>query len=297
MAHFTNYMRLWRVLQGYRGDYDKLQSQYEKQLDSQAKFKGSKGYDEIQRDLQAQKTQKKATLFRETIRKMDPIIADCEEAINGHFKKEPSQGMVNNITLLNMRQNITPSELDLYFDMYGDYPMAVQVLKEKAESLGYRVTAPFLTIDQMKWALEIVRDTFIGFIEGYDSLDNVESLAQKAMILRLEPYFQSEEGYINHTDVNSSEEAALQFWNDIVGFGDPSIFDKEGSVPKSQNTQVVYYFSDLNGLLKFIDAKTQNLGVNERDTVIQDILKDCPDRYSAAYRNYLATGEKIDIQA
>lgn len=281
-----------------RGKLDALYTQKKNELDKNSGWFDSPNGEKLRLEIIEKYNQKAAQIRAESVKRLKAIIETSNENIESHFKKEPTQAMVNNITLLNMRQNITPSELNVYIDMYGDCYMAFSVLKEKAESLGYQLHVSLLTIDQMKWALEVVGDNVIGFVEGYNSIEGVgDTPAHQVMITRLERYFRSELNYAtDFSDARSSEDSAMNFWNDIVGFGDPAMFDKEGTVRKSNRTAVAYYFADMDGLLGFINIKTQNMNPEEKDTTINNILKDCPDQYGTAYRYYLSTGEKIDLQ-
>lgn len=295
MGNFNRIMREGRV---FRGKYDSLMARYKKEMDANADLAGSARYEQLKNEINARFKADATQLRLNAKKKLDSIFETCESNIDGHFKKEPTQAMVNNITLLNMRQNISPSEISIYLNLYDNCYMACQVIKEKAESLGYTVTGEYLTIDDEYHALDVIKTNVVGFIEAYNGLDDLggpDNMVTSATMLRLAPYFQSEDAYTQYTDVKSSEEADQEFWDQIVGFGSPDILDAEGTLRKSKNTPVSYYFANIDGLLKFIDVKTQGMSDTEKVIEINNILNDCPPQYGAAYRNYRATGEKVDL--
>ena len=156
MGNFNRIMRVGRV---FRGKFDNLRSRYKKELDANADLAGSSRYEQIKNEINARFKADATQLRLDAKKKLDPIFEACKTSIEGHFKKEPTQGMVNNITLLNMRKDISPSEMGIYLNQYGDCYMARQVIKEKAESLGYVVTAEYLTFDEEMRALDVVEIT------------------------------------------------------------------------------------------------------------------------------------------
>lgn len=137
-------------------------------------------------------------------------------------------------------------------------------------------------------AVDILEDNLSAYINGFNGNESLCGTRVRQLYL----YFQPEE-YYAQSDLKTSENADKLFWERYIGIATPEIFDNPNKASKKPIVQ--YFFGGIDGLLDFINkAKSESMGENEED-VINRILSNCPDKYSAAYRLYMATGEKLPL--
>ena len=284
----SNFSKSQRVVSNYRARINSLPGKYLGELEKESDIKNSERYKKIENEIN-QKIQAEAKKYREmAINQLESIYKDCEKNIENHYKKTPTQEMINKIQMVKMRRHISPTELQLLIEQYADCYDAAQVLFEIAEDHGYTVKN-LPGIDDMKHALDAVKANQLFFLNAYQGEDSVKT---SPTMITLERYFRSENNY-GFADVKSSQEADQMFWRDIVGFGSPEMFDTEGRPGK--DAKVRYRFNMPSELNKFIKEQTEGLTDEEKEDKANEILSQCPNQWSAAYRHYKATGEEVPL--
>ena len=287
------YNELMRIGRKYTTKVDDALKEHNKRIKDKERMKGSPYYDDfLEKENERHITEIK--VYQDTaIKEVKNQIKKMRENRDKHYIVEGDRSAsVATLTMLNMVDDggLTPAELGFFTkDMVND-PLAMKVVAQIGAKHHMRIKFP--TIKDSDRALEVLQDNVIGYIERYNGF-TPEDMTTKASLLRMERYFRSESGYDSFSDVKSSAQSDQQFWNDIVQVSSPDEFDSDDF--SGHNADVKFYFKDVDELTAYIDKYTNGCKDELKEDLTNMILENCPNQYSAAYRNYKATGEKYPL--
>lgn len=209
---------------------------------------------------------------------------DARKNVRTRVTKAPTEEQMRLFSALGQLENLDPRLANLYTPILCDTQIGCELYSQILAKHGMSIPVP--SIECQLNAPELMSDIIGSYIQTYNGEDNFGSVMAKEMH---DHYFQPED-FFSKTDVKSSEEALRHFWNNKIGFGTPALLDDEN--PNSGNLPVKYFFTNLDGMIDFINEKTKGLEGPEKTDKVNELLEYCPDTYAAEYRYYLATGKK-----
>lgn len=121
---------LFSAAESYQNARNALEDQFEKDMKSIEGYKGDKYYEERAEQFRKQRDADMATLQADARRELSSILESMRETVNKIPPTMPSSEVVNMITLLNMREKITQSEIDTAAKAASDCPAALKLLDE-----------------------------------------------------------------------------------------------------------------------------------------------------------------------
>lgn len=255
-------------------------------IEGQKDLIGCTLYDRKIAEINSETEQIQQRLKSEIIKDLSETLHSMREIASQRTTKPPTSENVNTLQILGMLDSITPTQMKLYAEQMSDCPLAMLRLGQiaSAHNLKLVISDP----DALLKAVDILEDNLSAYINGFNGNESLCGTRVRQLYL----YFQPEE-YYAQSDLKTSENADKLFWERYIGIATPEIFDNPNKASKKPIVQ--YFFGGIDGLLDFINkAKSESMGENEED-VINRILSNCPDKYSAAYRLYMATGEKLPL--
>lgn len=255
-------------------------------IEGQKDLIGCTLYDRKIAEINSETEQIQQRLKSDIIKDLSETLHSMREIASQRTTKPPTSENVNTLQILGMLDSITPTQMKLYAEQMSDCPLAMLRLGQiaSAHNLKLVISDP----DALLKAVDILEDNLSAYINGFNGNESLCGTRVRQLYL----YFQPEE-YYAQSDLKTSENADKLFWERYIGIATPEIFDNPNKASKKPIVQ--YFFGGIDGLLDFINkAKSESMGENEED-VINRILSNCPDKYSAAYRLYMATGEKLPL--
>lgn len=255
-------------------------------IEGQKDLIGCTLYDRKIAEINSETEQIQQRLKSEIIKDLSETLHSMREIASQRTTKPPTSENVNTLQILGMLDSITPTQMKLYAEQMSDCPLAMLRLGQiaSAHNLKLVISDP----DALLKAVDILEDNLSAYINGFNGNESLCGTRVRQLYL----YFQPEE-YYAQSDLKTSENADKLFWERYIGIATPEIFDNPNKASKKPIVQ--YFFGGIDGLLDFINkAKSESMGENEED-VINRILSNCPDKYSTAYRLYMATGEKLPL--
>lgn len=211
-------------------------------------------------------------------------LGDMRELAKQYTVKPPTPEMVSTLQILSMLDRVTPVQITLYAEQLADCPLAMSALQQIAAKHNQRIIID--DADSRLQQLDMFASYITGFLQGFSGEDETSP----ATVRQLLPYLQSEAQLMS---VGGTENANRSFWARFISQGDPAFYDQDGTTAGKPKVQ--YFFNNVDELLGFIKQETAGKEEGERPGIINDILNNCPDRYGAAYRAYMACGEKDAI--
>lgn len=283
MEHYTEPMRggRMRVAKQIKNHSDMV-----KEINNiDPKLKGSPYYTETVEKIKQQHETECRRIITEGNAAIEKQMQKIRENVYRRITKAPNLQQVATMQMLNMIENITPRELQLYAGQMTDCPLALKALAQYAARQNIRIETPDIdriieAVDTFEWNLKALNNGFTG-----------NENAASASVRMIMNYFMSDSDY-QGTPAQSTANADKAFWNDIIQCGTPEMFDADGADTKPE---IRYFFPDLDKMLSYMDKATEGMSLNEAEKTREQILKDCPDTYGAAYRLYKAEGVKTPI--
>lgn len=210
------------------------------------------------------------------------------EIANKRIIKPPTTEIVNTLQLLSMLEEITPTQFNLYAAQMEDCPLAMQRLQQIAKAHEQRI---FVDDPESRLlALDVLEGHIANYLENFTGDINQSPFSVKSIYR----YFQPDDSYMGNSKTpTDTERVNMMFWNDFVKVSSPEVFDdpeNASGTPKAQ-----YFFKDLDGLSAFMAKMTKGMKGSLVEDMEAKILENCPEQYGAIWRNYKATGEKMDI--
>lgn len=153
----------------------------------------------------------------------------------------------------------------------------------------HQMMLPIPNVEQLLKAPEIVHYNVATYIQNYAGPDSINSV----MIKELHDHYFQPEDVMMKFDIGSSENAIMHFWNEKVGIGTPDLLDDDA--PNAKNYKARYVFTDMDGVIAFMNEKTKGLEGEEKTAMENELLEHFPDTYAVQYRYYLATGKKSPL--
>lgn len=280
----SNYKNAMRRMRKYAAEVKKNYDSRGRELDKLKELKGSPFYDrqeeEINRKIEAERIR-----LGESVKKdMIAIVEDMRENVSKRITKAPTSEISACLSILGQLESLTPTEVTLYARQMADCPLAMRRLNEIAGKHEIRIRVP--DIEEMLRAVEVLEGNFAAFISGYTG----DIGKAPASVQRLYQYFQGDEDYLN-TPAKSTDNADTAFWRDIVQIGTPAMLDSEAATGETIKAEL--FFKDLDGLLVYMEKRTEGLEGQEQEEEKNKILSECPTEYGGIYRHYKATGSKL----
>lgn len=285
MSNYRNMMRRMRqYTAAVEKNYKSRTAALEK--DDVADKKGSTWYDryvaEVDRKIEAERVRLGTEVQKELVGMIDTMRKNVGQKIT----KAPTTDMVNTLSLLRMMDTVNPTEIREYAAQMADCPLAMKALSQIAEKNSIRIAVP--DTEEMMRAVDVIEGNIANYIQNFTGDSNMSASVK----MLHDMYFQAEDYYAN-TDAKSAENVDKAFWRDIVQIGTPAMLDDGDNA--GNTVDVKYFFSGLDGLMEFINTHTVGLEGSAKEDKINEILSDCPGQYGAAYRYYLANGEKVPL--
>ena len=285
MNNFRNVMRYMRA---YTAKIEKNLNSRTVLLEKEdvADKKGSPWYDryaaEVDRKIEAERVR----LATEAQKELVGMITTMRENVSKRITKAPTADMVNTLSLLGMMDNVNPTEIKGYAEQMADCPLALKVLSQIAEKNNIRIDTP--DTEEMMRAVDVIEGNIANYLQNFHG----DASASASVKMLHDLYFQADDHY-SKTGVESAAAADTAFWQNIVQIGTPAMLDDTDG--KGGAITAKYFFSGMDGLLEFIQNQTQGLEGSAREDKINEILSNCPGQYGAAYRFYLANGQKVPL--
>lgn len=282
----SNYKNAMRRMRKYAAEVKKNYDSRGPELAKLAQFKGSPFYDHQEEEINHKVEAERIKLGESVKKDMTAILGDMRENVNKRITKAPTPEISACLSILGQLESLTATEVSLYAQQMVDCPLAMRRLNEIAGKHEIRVRVP--DIEEMLRAVDVLEGNFAAFISGYTGdIDKAP-----ASVRQLYQYFQGDEDY-TCTAIKSTGNADAAFWLDIVQIGTPAMLDSEAATRETIKAEL--FFKDLDGLLAYMDKQTDGLSETEREDKVNEILKECPAEYGAAYRQYRANGNKKPI--
>lgn len=227
-------------------------------------------------------------LVEEAKKNLISTFQKMREIANNRIIKPPTTEIVNTLQLLSMLEKITPTQFNLYAAQMEDCPLAMQRLQQIAEAHEQRI---FVDNPESRiQALDVLEGYLANYLENFTGDVNRAPFSVKSMYR----YFQPDDSYMGSSKTpTDTERVNMMFWNDFVKVSSPEVFDdpeNASAAPKAQ-----YFFKDLDGLSAFMSKMTRGMEGSLVEDMESKILENCPEQYGAIWRNYKATGEKMDL--
>lgn len=278
------YSTAMRMIRQYMIDATNIHNQYSSSLSDLDPYKGSVYYDSKSADLMSGETEAIESIRRQNKRELAHIINDMRANVVKRATKNPSQDMAAALTIMNQLDDVSVTMIRMYADAMSECPLAMQMLQQIGQKHNITINVP--DVEQMSHSVDVLEYNFNAAMSYDGTTDKVQPTLDT-----LRQYFQPDDAYLDMPDVKTVDAANDAFWSKYVQCGSPAMLED----PKTATVPVTAYhvFADLDGLLKYIDAKTTGMADAERDSKVNEILSECPDNYGAVYRNYLANGEKL----
>ena len=282
----NNYRNMMRRMRQYTAAVEKNYNRRAVELEKEADKKGSIFYDRYAAEVDRKIESERVRLGTEVQKDLVGMVETMRKNVSNRITKAPTADMVNTLSLLRILDTVNPTEIKEYAAQMADCPLAMQALSQIAEKHNIRTAVP--NTEDMMRAVDVIEGNLANYIQNFRGTSDMSPSVKMLHDL----YFQPEE-YYTKTDAKSSETADAAFWKDVVMIGTPDMLDEGDSAGKAIN--VKYFFGSLDGLIDYIGTKTAGLEDKAKEDKINEILADCPGQYGAAYRNYVANGEKVPL--
>lgn len=270
------FQNMMRRLRKYVADVDRNTKDTMATVNALQAYKGSKYYDDKLKELEKKSKETQAQLLSGV--KDDMVVAfdAMRRNVSNRIAKAPTGDQANALTVLSMLDSLTPAMVRAYADQMSECPLALSALSQIARKHNINVKAP--DAENLKSICDVLENAVVGLLTGYNE-NGASSVIAKQFRQYLEP-----------ENIVSADRADRACWNSLVNYGSPDILDGGKA-----DTKVEYFFADVTGLSQYIQQQTQGLDDKAKEAKQDEILKNCPDQYGAAYRQYLSTGEVVDL--
>ncbi len=284
MSNFTDVMRRMRR---YTAAVNKLYNDRASKINklNNDGYEGSTFYTNEVEKIDQQTEASRINLTTAAKNDMTKIFEEMRKNVGDKITKAPTADIANTLNILGQLENISPIEIKLYAGQMIDCPLAMKRLQEIARRHNIIIHIP--DIDEMTRALDVFESNIALFLEGYHGRIDDASFS----IRQLYQYFQDDNTYVNN-DGKTTIDANTAFWENIIGIGDPSMFDNTSS---EKAIDIQLFFGDMEAMLSYIRKQTEGLTETEKENKVNDILKSCPDQYGAVYRYYLSEGKMLPL--
>ena len=286
---YTNYPKIMRRTRQLRNELDR---NYKEAIDyrNNPKFeihKGSPYFEQLMDENDKKAEAQRVQIIQKAINDLSAMFADSRKNANNRISKSPTAETAATLDVLSKMEHLTPADLRACAqrDDFRNCPLAMKRLSEIGLKHNVKIECP--DSESILRAIDTLESDISNFIRGYSAAGT-----QSATALQLEPYFRSEEAYVN-TPYKSAEKVDAELWNAFIGIGTPGLMDEDGG--DCGSVKVQHYFKDLDGLLAYIDKETEGLEGKAKTDKVNEILDDCPNNYGTKYRYYLAKGMKMPL--
>ena len=280
MKNFYEIMRIGKV---YTRDVDRLNDARKKKISQQQQYNESIKAENIKRiNEQYEMDLKRKRDIAQN--ELNSRIDDARKSVRNRLTKAPSEEQMRLFSAIGQLENLDPRLANLYGSVLCDTQIGCELYAQILAK--HRLTHPVPSIEAQLTAPETLGNLLGDYIQFYNGEDSLNLVRIKELHDR---YLQPEDFY-SKTDIKSSEKALEFFWNEKIGFGTPDLLDDE--ISGNENVQVKYFFTDMDGVIDFVNEKTQGLEGSEKTDKVNELLEYFPDTYAAAYRYYLSTGKK-----
>lgn len=284
----SNFKKAMRRMRQYTTAVKKNYESREKELSKIEELKGCDLYRKKTAEIDKTIEQKRVELAASVRGDMQVIVNDMRNNINDRIAKAPTTDMVNNLALLEKFDTLTPGRIRIYAGQMAACPLALDMLQQIAAKHDIHIQVP--NVEEMARAVDVFEWNLAAYIDGYRGSEENLTFTVK----NLNQYFQDDDLYAGTVN-GGTDEVDSKFWNEIVGIGNPEMFDTDGS---NKDVKVQLYFATVGNLNSYIKKQTEGMEFHgtQYEEKVKEILADCPDTYGAAYRAYLATHEDFRLE-
>lgn len=253
-------------------------------------YKGSTYYDSEVEKINKGIEDCRASLANDFIKDVEINLKNMREAAGRRISKAPTVDQINTLSLLERREKLSISEVQLYAEQLKDCPLALSRLEEIAANS--HITMHTIPADAM---LETV-DRLEGLLAEYVSKYRGDiTVTPSATVQTLYQFFGVDDQSVKLTPFMTLEKLDKHFWDKLVASPlyqeQPELFeDGENPTPHAQ-----YFFRDLSALRQYIKDCEESVPENMKDKIADMVLASCPEEYGAKYRNALANKEDLPL--
>lgn len=282
----NTYKSMMRRMRQYTADVKRNLDTRASEMKKLSEYRGSTFYDKKVAELDKQTEEKRVAIAKAAQGDLMKYVQTMRDNVGKRIAKAPTADMVNSLSLLGMLNTINPTQISVYAQQMADCPLAMQVLQQIAGKHNMRIHIP--DTDEMMRAVDVIESNLAAYLNGYKGTEDNMSFTVK----NLYRYFQSEEAYVG-TPAKSADNVDAAFWADIIQVGNPALLE-DGEI-SANAVKVKHFFKDVDALRAYIDYHTQGLEGADRTNKVNEILRDCPGQYGAAYRYFQTSGEKVPL--
>lgn len=251
-------------------------------------FKGSSFHEKKAREARQEFEQRTIRAKERAQRELVAVLDKMREGIKKKIIQSPTSDMVNTLALLGTAENLSLDEARLYAEAFKDCPLALKSLAQIAYRHSIHVDASWA--DRQLSRVDALDNAAVTYITMYNGQDS--SLITSPTVQMIDRALHDEEFYQGFLDCPDSKTAEGLFLEQVTGSRDHEGFEQEDG---SQAPGVELHFDNMDDLLGYIEDVTAGSTPTVKTTIQEEILRNCPESYGAAYRHYKATGEKIDL--
>lgn len=154
----------------YQNDRNAREDKFLKDMESIEGYKGDKYYEERADQLRKQRDADLASLQADAKRELSNILESAREKISKIPPVMPSSEVVNMITLLNMRDRVTQSEIETAAKAASGCPSALKMLDEIVEK-NVKKGNPLMGVSS-RFATGMSSDRAMEILEGNNAIDD-----------------------------------------------------------------------------------------------------------------------------
>jgi hypothetical protein len=295
MSNLSNYFREMRL---FRERMIDAYEEYQKNFKALDNFRGSHFYDVKTEELETEHNAKTKSIRERAKASLVPILDQMRQDAAKNIVTQPTADMVNVLSLLRMADRLTPTEVKLYAAQMRDCPLAIRLLRQIASSFQIIVAEPNAEIqldriNDLDGAAAYYISSYTGF-SGDPLASTTMQLIERG--LHNESFYKQATANVSYYDsftaCDTVEKAESRFLNDITNSADRTGFEPNAH---SATPEVKLHFDTVDHLVAYINKAVEGEPPVAQDVIRESILDDCPDNYGAVYRNYKATGEKLEL--
>lgn len=154
----------------YQNDRNAREDKFLKDMESIEGYKGDKYYEDRAEQLRKQRDADLASLQADAKRELSNILESAREKISKIPPVMPSSEVVNMITLLNMRDRVTQSEIETAAKAASDCPSALKMLDEIVEK-NVKKGNPLMGVSS-RFATGMSSDRAMEILEWNNAIDD-----------------------------------------------------------------------------------------------------------------------------
>ena len=280
----NNFYEMMRIGKVHTRDVDRLSSNRQKRIDQQKNLIGSAQYDINMKSIDEQFKSDVQRKREVALHELESYAKDVRKNVKDRLTKAPTDEQMRLFSAIGQLENFDHRLASLFTPVLCDTQIGCELYSQILAK--HQMNIPVPSIEAQLNAPEVVIHNIAAYIQNYTGEDSLNYVMIKELH---DLYFQPEDFY-SKTDIKSSEKALQHFWDNKVGIGTPALLDDEN--PDTKNIQPKYFFTDMDGVIDFINEKTKGMEGREKEDMVTELMEHFPDTYAAQYRYYLSTGKK-----